>query len=180
MGDSTFLHSGITSLMDMAYSNTPATAIILDNRITAMTGRQDNPGSGHTLAGIEAIPVNLEAICRAVGIRHVQIVDPYDLARTQQVIDEEMRRPEPSVVIARRSCMLDRHGRGVRSTPLFVKADACTACKACVRIGCPAIEWQAGEEGGKGCAHVNQALCVGCGLCRQVCKFDAFGVGHES
>lgn len=180
MGDSTFLHSGITSLMDMAYSNTPATAIILDNRITAMTGRQDNPGSGHTLAGLEAIPVNLEAICRAVGIRHVQVVDPYDLARTQQVIDEEMRRPEPSVVITRRSCMLDRHGRGVRSTPLFVKADACTACKACVRIGCPAIEWQAGEDGGKGRAYINQALCVGCGLCRQVCKFDAFGVGHES
>lgn len=180
MGDSTFLHSGITSLMDMAYSKTPATAIILDNRITAMTGRQDNPTSGFTLAGLEAIPVNLEAICRAVGIRHVQVVDPYDLARTQQVIDEEMRRPEPSVVITRRSCMLDRHGRGVRGTPLFVKVEQCTACKACVRIGCPAIEWQAGEGDGKGRAQVNQALCVGCGLCRQVCKFDAFGVGHES
>ena len=179
MGDSTFLHSGITSLMDMAYSNTPATVVILDNRITAMTGRQDNPGSGHNLAGVATPPVDLEAICRAVGVRHVQVVDPYDLDKTRQIIQAEMARPETSVVITRRSCMLDRHGRGKRSAPLFVKADKCTACKACLNIGCPAIEWQTGTGTDKGRAVINQVLCVGCGVCKQVCKFDAFGVGHE-
>jgi len=163
----------------MAYSNTPATVVILDNRITAMTGRQDNPGSGHTLAGVETIPVDLEAICRAVGIRNVQVVDPYDMDQTRQVLQTEMARPEPSVVITRRSCMLDRHGRGERSAPLFVKADKCAACKACLNIGCPAIEWQKGEGDDKGRAVINQVLCVGCGVCKQVCKFDAFGVGNE-
>ncbi|WP_432822953.1 indolepyruvate ferredoxin oxidoreductase subunit alpha [Trichloromonas sp.] len=179
MGDSTFLHSGITSLMDMAYNNTPATVIILDNRITAMTGRQDNPASGHTLAGIEAIPVDLEAICRAIGVRHVQVVDPYELEKTRLLIKAEMERPETSVVITRRSCMLDRHGRGERSAPLFVNDDKCTGCKACLKIGCPAIEWQGGTGTDKGKARINQVLCVGCGVCKQVCKFDAFGVGHE-
>lgn len=179
MGDSTFLHSGITSLMDMAYNKTAATVVILDNRITAMTGRQDNPSSGHTLAGIESPPVDLEAICRAVGVQHVRIVDPYDLALTRKVLLEEMERPEVSVVIFRRACMLDRHGRADRAAPLFVKADTCVGCKACLKIGCPAIEWQEGTAGGKGRAQINQVLCVGCGVCKQLCKFDAFGDGHE-
>jgi indolepyruvate ferredoxin oxidoreductase, alpha subunit len=179
MGDSTFLHSGITSLMDMAYNRTAATVVILDNRITAMTGRQDNPGSGHSLAGVESPPVDLEAICRAVGVQHVRVVDPYNLDLTRKALLEEMNRPETSVVIARRSCMLDRHGRAERSAPLFVKEGKCAACKACLKIGCPAIEWQEGTAGGKGRAQVNQVLCVGCGVCKQLCKFDAFGDGHE-
>ena len=179
MGDSTFLHSGITSLMDMAYNKTAATVVILDNRITAMTGRQDNPSSGHTLAGIESHPVDLEAICRAVGVKHVRVQDPYDLALTRKALQEEMQRPEVSVVILRRACMLDRHGRAERHAPLLVKADSCVGCKACLKIGCPAIEWQEGVAGEKGRAQINQVLCVGCGVCKQLCKFDAFGDGHE-
>lgn len=178
MGDSTFFHSGVTSLMDMAYNGKAATAVILDNRITGMTGRQDNPGSGHTLGGAEVPAVDIEALCRAVGVQHVRVIDPSDLEATREVLREEMERPAVSVVIARRSCMLNRNiDPGVKA-PLFVKDDKCVACKACLKIGCPAIEWEQGGEG-KGKATVNAVLCVGCGLCQKVCKFDAFGAEDE-
>jgi indolepyruvate ferredoxin oxidoreductase alpha subunit len=174
MGDSTFLHTGINSLMDLVYNRSTATVVILDNRSTGMTGRQDNPGTGYTLSGDSANAVDIETLCRAVGVKHVQVVDPYDLNLTRHVLQAEMARPEPSVVIARRTCMLERRGGSERRPPLAVDPDACVSCKACLKIGCPAIEWQE-STGEKGKAVVNALLCVGCGVCAQVCKFGAFG-----
>lgn len=178
MGDSTFLHTGVNSLMDMVYNQVPATVVILDNRITAMTGRQDNPGTGYTLGGVSTTSIDLEALCRALGVRHIQVIDPYDLKITREALQEAMGRPEPSVVICRRTCMLERRGGAERRSPLCVDPEKCVSCKACLTIGCPAIEWRA-EVGPKGKAVVNRMLCVGCGVCRQVCKFDAFGVADE-
>lgn len=177
MGDSTFLHTGINSLMDMVYSQTQATVVILDNRSTGMTGRQDNPATGYSLAGEPAPAVDIETLCRALGVRDIQVVDPYDLDATRAALQGAMSRPEPSVVISQRTCMLERRGAAERKLPLFVDAGKCVSCKACLKIGCPAIEWNAEGEG-KGKAVVNQLLCVGCGVCQQVCKFDAFEVPH--
>ncbi len=174
MGDSTFLHTGINSLMDMVYNQAAATVVILDNRATGMTGRQDNPSTGFTLSGKPAPAVDIEVLCRALGVRDLQVIDPYDLEVTRKALQSAMARPEPSVIISRRTCMLERRGGGERKQPLFVDADKCVSCKACLKIGCPAIEWNP-AAGDKGKAEVNQLLCVGCGLCRQVCKFDAFG-----
>jgi indolepyruvate ferredoxin oxidoreductase, alpha subunit len=176
MGDSTFLHTGINSLMDMVYSQTAATVVILDNRTTGMTGRQDHPATGFALSGCEAPNVDIETLCRALGVRDVRVVDPYNLPLTRKTLQESMALAEPSVVIARRTCMLERRGGAERKAPLLVDRDQCSSCKVCLKIGCPAIEWTvaAGEEKGK--AVINQLLCVGCGVCQQVCKFDAIGV----
>ncbi|MBN2645398.1 MAG: indolepyruvate ferredoxin oxidoreductase subunit alpha [Desulfuromonadaceae bacterium] len=173
IGDSTFLHTGINGLMDMVYNGSTATLVILDNRITAMTGRQENPASGFTLAGIESPVVNLEQLCRSVGVEHVRTVDPWDLETTRQVIAEEMERPAPSVVIARGPCVLIKRDVGQRKPALVIDPNKCTGCKACLKIGCPAIEWQP-DAGERGQALVNPLLCVGCGICDQLCKFDAF------
>ncbi len=175
IGDSTFLHSGITGLMDMVYNRAEATVIILDNRITAMTGRQENPTSGFTLSGEDAMAVDLEALCRAVGVKNIQVVDPYELDQTRDLIRAEMERPEVSVIITRRPCMLIKRDVVERKAPLYIEQEKCTACKACLKLGCPAIEWHEGGEG-KGKARVSRNLCVGCGVCQQVCKFGAIGV----
>jgi len=182
IGDSTFLHSGINGLLDMVYNGSTATLIILDNSITAMTGRQENPGSGFTLAGDKANKVDLEQLCRSVGIKHVRTVNPWDLAETRQVIQEEMEREAPSVVITQGPCVLIKRDVGQRKTPLEIVSEKCTGCKACLQIGCPAIEWQP-DAGERGKAVVNQELCVGCTICAQLCKFDAYklvdgGVQH--
>ncbi len=174
IGDSTFLHTGVNSLMEMAYNQAPATVIILDNRITAMTGRQENPASGYTLAGIKAPEVNLPDLCRALGIKHVRVLDPYDLDETKNILSEEMARPEPSVIITTRPCCLIKDDvRFAKATILEVEQSACTGCKACLRIGCPAIEWQPDAEGKKGKAFIDPLLCTGCTVCQQLCKFDA-------
>jgi len=178
IGDSTFLHTGINGLIDMVYNNSPATVIILDNRITAMTGRQENPASGYTLQSDPTYSVDLEALCRSVGVRHVQVIDPYELDHTRATIKAAMERPETSVIITRRPCVLVKRDNLERKAPLFVEIDKCTGCKACLSLGCPAIEWDA-KAGKKGQATVNRLLCVGCSQCRQVCKFDAFGVCDE-
>ena len=177
IGDSTFLHTGINGLMDMVYNRGTGTVIVLDNRITGMTGRQENPASGFTLQGESTHEVDLEALCRAVGVRHVSVIDPYELEATREVIRREMARPEPSVIITRRPCMLIKRDVIDRKQPLFVDAKRCSACKACLKLGCPAIEWHQDSEG-KGEARVNRLLCVGCGICQQVCKFGAFGECH--
>jgi len=176
IGDSTFLHTGVNGLMDMVYNRSTSTVIILDNRTTGMTGRQENPASGYTLMGQETHEVDIEALCRSLGVKHVRVIDPYEMDVTREVIREEMARPEVSVIITRRPCMLHKRDLVERKEPLFVDADRCTACKACLKLGCPAIEWQA--DGAKGKAHINKLLCVGCGICDQVCKFGAFGVCH--
>jgi indolepyruvate ferredoxin oxidoreductase, alpha subunit len=176
IGDSTFLHTGINSLMEMSYNGAPATVIILDNRITAMTGRQDNPASGWTLGDTETNAVDLAQLCRAVGIRNIRTIDPFDLEQTKAALREEMERPEPSVIITNRPCVLvKREGVYKKGLVLSVDQDHCTGCKACMKIGCPAIEWQPSTDGKKGKAFIDPLLCNGCDVCRQLCKFDAIG-----
>jgi len=174
IGDSTFLHTGVNSLMEMAYNQAPATVIILDNRITAMTGRQENPASGFTLSGMKAPEVNLVDLCHALGIRHVRVLDPYDLEAAKNILAEEMARPEPSVIITNRPCCLIKDdARFAKAAILEVEQNACTGCKACLRIGCPAIEWQPEQDGPKGKAYIDPLLCTGCTVCQQLCKFNA-------
>jgi len=176
IGDSTFLHTGVNSLMEMAWNKSPATVVILDNRITAMTGRQENPASGFTLSGEQAEEVVISELCKALGIKHVRTVDPYDLDATRQAIREEMERPEPSVVITNRPCVLIKGaGRFEKGTILEVDQGKCTGCKACLRIGCPAIEWKPNPDGNKGKAFIDPQLCTGCTVCQQLCKFNAIG-----
>jgi indolepyruvate ferredoxin oxidoreductase alpha subunit len=175
IGDSTFLHTGINGLMDMVYNQSPATVIILDNRITAMTGRQDNPGSGYTLMNDPTHSVDLPSLCRALGVQHVRTIDPFDLEQTRSVIQEEMSRDEPSVIITDKPCVLvKREGVFQRGAVLSVNAEACSGCRACLKLGCPAIEWCPGD-GKIGKARINPQLCTGCDVCRQLCKFDAIG-----
>jgi indolepyruvate ferredoxin oxidoreductase alpha subunit len=176
IGDSTFLHTGINSLMEMAWNKAPATVVILDNRITAMTGRQENPASGFTLDGEPAPEVNIPELCKALGIKHVRTVDPYDLEATRQAVREEMDRPEPSVIITYRACVLIKGaGRFEKGAVLEVDQGKCTGCKACLRIGCPAIEWKPDPSGTKGKAFIDPQLCTGCNVCQQLCKFNAIG-----
>jgi indolepyruvate ferredoxin oxidoreductase alpha subunit len=170
IGDSTFLHTGINGLMDMVYNKSTATVIILDNRITAMTGRQENPASGYTLNEQETYRVDMEQLCRAVGVKHVTTLDPYSIALTRKTIREEMARPETSVIITTRPCMLVPRDNMDKRMPLYVDHDKCTGCKNCLRLGCPAITWD--EESKK--SNIDRILCVGCKVCQQTCGFDAF------
>lgn len=175
IGDSTFLHTGINGLMDMVYNQSPATVIILDNRITAMTGRQDNPASGYTLMDDPTNRIDFPLLCKALGVKHIRNINPYDLEQTRAVIYEEMNRPEPSVIITDKPCVLvKREGVFKKAESLCVDQDKCVSCRACLKIGCPAIEWKQ-EEGGKGKAYIDGSLCTGCDVCRQLCKFDAIG-----
>ncbi|MDH3997507.1 MAG: indolepyruvate ferredoxin oxidoreductase subunit alpha [Desulfuromonadales bacterium] len=178
IGDSTFLHTGINGLMDMVYNKSTATVIILDNSTTGMTGRQDNPSTGYALDGTGAPQVDLEAICRALGVKHVETLDPYEMDNTRERLKAAMERPEVSVIITRRPCVLVKHDMFQRKAPLYVDNEKCTGCKACLSIGCPAIEWNP-NEGKRGVAKVDRMLCTGCGICEQLCKFDAFGVCDE-
>ena len=176
IGDSTFLHTGVNSLMEMAWNRAPATVVILDNRITAMTGRQENPASGFTLNGEPAPEVNIPELCRVLGIKHVRVVDPYDLDATRLALEEEMNRPEPSVIITNRPCVLIKGaGRFEKGAVLEVDQGKCTGCKACLRIGCPAIEWKPNPDNNKGKAFIDPQLCTGCNVCQQLCKFNAIG-----
>jgi len=175
IGDSTFLHSGITGLMDMVYNNAPATVIILDNRITAMTGRQDNPASGFTLMNEPAHRIDLPQLCSALGVKHVQVINPFDMEQTRRVLAEEMARPEPSVIITDKPCVLvKREGVFQRGPQYTVWVEKCTGCRACLGLGCPAIQWHS-SQGKKGASYIDPTLCTGCDVCRQLCKFDAIG-----
>jgi indolepyruvate ferredoxin oxidoreductase alpha subunit len=175
IGDSTFCHTGINGLMDMVYNKVPATVVILDNRITAMTGRQDNPASGHTLDDEPTHRIDIPELCRALGVRHVRVVNPFDLAETQKAFEEEMARPEPSVIITDKPCILvKRVGVFLRGPVYAVDSEKCTGCRACLRIGCPAIHWHP-NEGVRGVSHIDPTQCTGCDVCRQLCTFSAIG-----
>ena len=171
IGDSTFMHSGITGLVNIAYNESNATVIILDNSITGMTGHQQNPTTGFNLKGDPCTKIDLESLCKAVGIRRVRVVDPYDLSQCEAVIKEELAAPEASVVISRRPCALLKYVK--HKAPLTVDTAKCVGCKACMKIGCPAISVVGGKAG------VDATLCVGCGVCQQLCKFDALQTGEE-
>ncbi len=177
IGDSTFLHTGINGLMDMVYNNSPATVIILDNRITAMTGRQDNPASGFTLMNNSSHTIDFPMLCTALGVKHIRVINPLDLEETKRVIAEEMQRPETSVIITDKPCVLIKREDIFQKGPLYaVDVDICTGCRACLKIGCPAIEWRpAGDGSRKGRAFIDPQLCTGCDVCRQLCTFDAIG-----
>jgi indolepyruvate ferredoxin oxidoreductase alpha subunit len=175
IGDSTFVHSGITGLLDIAYNQGGCTVIILDNRITAMTGRQEHPGTGFTLMGKPAKQLNYGELCRALGIDHVRKVNPYDLAGLKSVIQEEVNRPEASVILSEAPCVLHRREFKGPARAHAVDEAACIGCKACLQIGCPALEWR--PEGTKGKASINAGLCTGCTVCAQICKKSAIREG---
>lgn len=165
IGDSTFMHSGMTGLVNVAYNATNSTVIILDNSITGMTGHQQNPTTGYNIKGDPAAKVDLEALCKALGINRVRVVDPYDLKACEVAVKEELAAKEPSVIISRRPCVLLK---SVKAKPsLNVDSDKCKSCKRCMGLGCPAISMKDGK------AKIDTTLCVGCGVCQQLCAFDA-------
>ena len=159
------MHSGMTGLVNIAYNDSHSTVIILDNSITGMTGHQQNPTTGFNLKGDPAAKVDLEALCRALGINRVRVVDPYDLAQCESTIKEELAADEASVIISRRPCALLKYVK--HKPPLHVDSDKCKSCKMCMQIGCPAISFTDGK------AKIDNTLCTGCGVCRQLCKFGA-------
>ena len=165
IGDSTFMHSGITSLVNIAYNASNSTVIILDNSITGMTGHQQNPTTGKNLKGDPAAAVNLEELCKAIGIKRVRVADPYHLAEMEQAILEELAVDEPSVIISRRPCALLKYVK--HNAPLHVDTDKCRSCKMCLKLGCPAISMKDGK------ACIDHTQCVGCGICKELCKFGA-------
>ena len=169
IGDSTFMHSGMTGLANIAYNQSNSTVIILDNSITGMTGHQQNPTTGYNIKGDPAGKIDLEALCRAMGFRRVRVVDPYDLAACDRAIKEELAAEEPSVIISRRPCALLKYVK--HKAPLVVDTDKCRSCKSCMKVGCPAISMKGGK------AAIDSTLCVGCGVCRQLCHFDALKEG---
>ncbi len=167
IGDSTFIHSGVTGLINIAYNESDSTVIILDNSITGMTGHQQNPTTGYNLKGDPCTKIDLESLCRAVGINRVRVVDPYDMETCQTVIKEEVAAKEPSVIISRRPCALLKYVKHLG--PICSDPEKCKGCKACMNIGCPAVSMVDGK------AKIDNTLCVGCGVCKQLCKFDALG-----
>ncbi len=165
IGDSTFMHSGMTGLVNIAYNNSNSTVIIVDNSITGMTGHQQNPTTGKNLKGDPAAAVNLEELCKAIGIKRVRVVDPYKLAETEAVIKEELAADEASVIISRRPCALLKYVK--HNAPFKVEADKCVGCKMCMKLGCPAISMKDGKS------VIDHTQCVGCGICKEQCKIGA-------
>lgn len=165
IGDSTFIHSGMTGITDISYNMSNSTVIILDNSITGMTGHQQNPTTGKNLRGEPAGKVNLEALCRALGFNRVRVVDPYDLKAVEEAVTEELAAKEPSIIISRRPCVMIKGT--VHKPPISVDESKCVGCKQCMSIGCPAIAVKDKK------AHIDPTLCIGCKVCSQMCKFEA-------
>lgn len=165
IGDSTFMHSGMTGLANIAYNQSNSTVIILDNSITGMTGHQQNPTTGYNIKGDPAGKINLEELCHALGFRRVTVVDPYCLDECDRVLKEELAADEPSVIISRRPCVLLKYVKPKK--PLKVLCDKCVGCKSCMKLGCPAISMKNGK------AAIDTTLCVGCGVCKQLCRLGA-------
>ncbi len=164
IGDSTFMHSGITGLVDIVYNKGANTVIILDNSITGMTGHQDNPTTGYTIRGEETKQVNLVALCKAIGVEHVTVCDPFDVKEFEKVVKTETEREEPSVIIAQRPCALLKT---VKYSGTCVITDKCKNCKMCMKLGCPAISIKDNK------VVIDATQCNGCGLCTNVCPFEA-------
>jgi len=166
IGDSTFLHSGITPLVDAVYNNGKMTVIILDNRTTAMTGHQDNPGTGRTAQGKATNRVDLEKLVRGIGVNDVQVVDAFNVKELRKSVKKSLGSSELSIVIVRGNCQAQIKKK---TTPMFIDMDKCTKCDLCTMIGCPAIQYKDGE------IFIDDNLCVGdvCGICRQICPQHA-------
>ena len=165
IGESTFIHSGMTGITDISYNMSNSTVIILDNSITGMTGHQQNPTTGKNLRGEPAGKVDLEALCRALGFNRVRVVDPYDLKAVEEAVTEELAAKEPSIIISRRPCVMIKGT--VHKPPISVDESKCVGCKQCMSIGCPAIAVKDKK------AHIDPTLCIGCKVCSQMCKFEA-------
>ena len=172
IGDSTFMHSGVTGLINAAYNESGSTVIILDNSITGMTGHQQNPTTGFNLKGDPCAKIDLEQLCRAVGVKRVRVVDPYDLAACDAAVKEELAAAEPSVIISRRPCALLKYVK--HPGPIAVAPEDCAGCRACMQTGCPAISMDGGR------VKLDNTLCTGCGVCAQLCKFGALGGEKEA
>lgn len=188
IGDSTFIHSGITGLINTVYNRSASTLIILDNRITAMTGQQQNPSSGYSIKGEAANALDLEALCRAVGVRHVFKVNPHDVVGTRKILKEAVELKEPSVVISEAPCVLLPEMKARKPVSYVTHQEKCTGCMSCIHLGCPAIRWTAFKEGEaekrgykknqKGISRIDEILCNGCGQCASLCKFNAITKGE--
>ena len=176
IGDSTFCHSGVTGLMDIAYNRGISTVIVLDNSITGMTGHQNNPANGYTISGDPTVAVDLEALAHALGIRRVTVVDPYDIEGCRRAVETELQVEEPSLIIARRPCALLK---SVKHAPaLRVDLDKCTGCKVCLQVGCPALSHIPNPKNGRTAAVIDPNQCVGCEVCAKVCRFGAIKKGE--
>ena len=183
IGDSTFIHSGITGLINSVYNNSVSTLIILDNRITAMTGQQQNAASGYNMKGEVASQLDLEVLCRAVGVKHVYKVNPHQVPETRKVLKEAVALKEPSVVISEAPCVLLPEMKERKPVSYFTNQENCVGCMSCIRLGCPAISWTMFAEGEaetrgyrkkqKGISKIDEILCNDCGQCASLCKFDA-------
>lgn len=166
IGDSTFIHSGITGLIDIVYNKGTSTIVILDNSITGMTGHQHNPTTGFTIKNEKTQSIDLVKLCEAIGINRVRVADPFNLSEFEEILSEELSKDEASVIIAKRPCALLKEVKF--EGPLKINSSKCKKCKACMLIGCPAIVNDNNN------IYINEALCVGCNLCVELCKFDAF------
>jgi indolepyruvate ferredoxin oxidoreductase, alpha subunit len=167
IGDSTFIHSGITGLINIVYNGGMNTVIILDNRITAMTGRQDNPATGRTLKGTPAPALDFVKLAEAIGVPSIRVVDPYEVEKVERVVKEEMAKEETSLIIARRACLF---AEKFAAPAFLIDQEKCKDCGACVNIGCPAI---ARPNGKSSKPVIDPGVCIGCALCFKACKFDA-------
>jgi indolepyruvate ferredoxin oxidoreductase alpha subunit len=178
IGDSTFFHSGMTPLLELAYNGGSTTVVILDNRTTAMTGAQNHPGTGFTLRETPTISADIEKLAESFGFKRIRTVNPYKIKELEDVVAEELNAPEPSLIISRAPCALLKAGRILSDKPLKIEKDVCKGCKSCINTGCPALEFVKIEEPvegdkRKGFSRINSGLCVGCRTCFEVCKFDA-------
>ncbi len=161
IGDSTFIHSGITSLIDVVYNKGTSTVIILDNSTTGMTGHQDNPATGFNAKGEPAHKLDLQKLCEAIGVKRVRVEDPFDLQAFEKAVKQEINIQEPSVIIARRPCALLKREK-VKRPAYEVKKDTCIDCKKCIKLGCPAIMNEVS-------VFIDKTMCNGCGLCAKIC-----------
>lgn len=188
IGDSTFIHSGVTGLINSVYNESAATLIILDNRITAMTGQQHNPTSGYSIKGEAAHTIDMEALCRSVGVKHVYKVNPHDVVETRKVIREAVELTEPSVVISEAPCVLLPELKLKKPVSYYTRQENCVGCTSCIRLGCPAISWTTFAPGEaesrgykkkqKGISKIDEILCNDCGQCASLCKFNAITRGE--
>ena len=174
VGDSTFFHTGMNSMLDAAYNHSNVTLIVVDNRITGMTGHQDNPGSGYTITGEHAFPADIEGVARSFGITDIHKVNPMDLTATREALKAALDFKGPSLVITRWPCVLKRKVPedsefAIDRTPFVVDHDECIGCKSCMRLGCPAISY----DNEKRKATIDATACMGCGVCSQVCPKKA-------
>ncbi|MGP8322988.1 MAG: indolepyruvate ferredoxin oxidoreductase subunit alpha [Methanosarcinaceae archaeon] len=174
IGDSTFFHTGMNGLMNAVYNKANITVTILDNRITAMTGHQPNPGMGKTATGDTTVDISIKKLCQGLGAKFVEVVDAYDYKATKEVFKRAKEYVGTSVVIAEQACVIDARRAGIRLKPYMIDVGKCTGCKQCVKFGCPAIEFDTKSKHAK-----ITALCTGCGVCVHVCKFGSISVVEQ-